>query len=69
MPDQPDSQPDRIDLNDPEALERWSREFDATPEQLREAVQAVGDRAADVEIHLKGARSSTNADRVREQGG
>ena len=29
----------------------------------------VGDKAADVEMHLKGARSTTNSDRVRELGG
>ncbi|MDB5911909.1 MAG: hypothetical protein JWP22_584, partial [Ramlibacter sp.] len=40
-----------------------------TPEQLREAVQAVGDKVADVEMHLKGSRSSSNSDRVRELGG
>jgi hypothetical protein len=28
----------------------------------------VGDKAADVEMHLKGVRSTTNADRVRELG-
>jgi hypothetical protein len=62
-------QPDRIELSDPQALAQWAKQLDATPEQLREAVQAVGDRAADVEMHLKGARSTTNSDRVRELGG
>ncbi len=51
----PGVQPDRIDVN-------------VSQEQLREAVAAVGDKAADVEMHLKGARSTTNADRVRELG-
>jgi len=62
------TQPDRIDVNDPQALQRWAKELDATPQQLREAVQAVGDQAADVEMHLKGVRSSTNEDRVHEAG-
>jgi hypothetical protein len=69
MQAQPGVQPDRIDLEDQQAAARWARKFDATPEQLREAVQAVGDKAADVEMHLKGSRSSSNSDRVRELGG
>jgi hypothetical protein len=66
---QPGVEPDRIDLDDEQATAAWAKRLDATPEQLREAVQAVGDKAADVEMHLKGARSSTNSDRVRELGG
>lgn len=65
----PGVQPDRIPLDDAQALAEWAKKLDATPEQLREAVKAVGDRAADVEMHLKGARSTTNADRVHELGG
>lgn len=66
---QPGVQPDRIRIDDEQALAQWAKKLDATPEQLREAVQAVGDKAADVEMHLKGARSTTNADRVKEMGG
>lgn len=66
---QPGVQPDRIEIDDAQALERWAKQLDATPEQLREAVEAVGDKAADVEMHLKGARSTTNSQRVRELGG
>jgi hypothetical protein len=69
MPNQPGVEPDRIDLGDEQATARWAKKLDATPEQLREAVQAVGDKAADVEMHLKGARATTNADRVHELGG
>ncbi|HVE52903.1 MAG TPA: DUF3606 domain-containing protein [Ramlibacter sp.] len=65
---QPGVQPDRIEQDDEQALERWAKKLDATPEQLREAIAAVGDQAADVEMHLKGARSTTNSDRVRELG-
>ncbi len=68
MSSQPGQTPDRIDVDDQEQLARWARQLDATPEQVREAVRAVGDRATDVEMHLKGARSSTNSDRVRELG-
>lgn len=66
---QPGEQADRIPVDDEQALAQWARKLDATPEQLREAVQAVGDKAADVEMHLKGVHSTTNADRVHEAGG
>lgn len=69
MTNQPGVEPDRIDVNDDQALAGWAKKLDATPEQLREAVQAVGDRVADVEMHLKGARSTSNSDRVHELGG
>jgi hypothetical protein len=69
MPNSPGVEPDRIDLQDQQALARWAQRLDATPEQLREAVRAVGDRADDVEMHLKGTRSSSNEDRVKELGG
>ena len=62
-------EPDRIDLDDEQAAQHWARKLDASVDQLREAVQAVGDKAADVEMHLKGARSTTNSDRVKELGG
>jgi len=58
----------RIDLGDEAALREWARRFDATPEQLREAVAAVGDHPDDVEMHLKGSRSSSNSERVVSQG-
>ena len=68
MTSQPGVQPDRIDLDDEQAVARWAKKLAVTPEQLREAVRTVGDRAADVEMHLKGARSTTNSDRVKELG-
>lgn len=54
----------RIDVQDESALREWSKKLDATPEELREAVAAVGDLASDVELHLKGSRSSVNSERV-----
>jgi len=60
--------PDRINVNEPEACKHWAAKLDATELQLREAVSKVGDRAADVEMHLKGSRSTTNSDRVKELG-
>lgn len=55
----------RIDIHQDYELRDWSKKFDVTPEQLKEAVQAVGDRAADVEQHLKGSRATSNAERTR----
>jgi len=52
----------RINVHEDCELHDWARKFDATPQQIRDAVQAVGDRAADVEMHLKGTHSTTNAD-------
>jgi hypothetical protein len=69
MPNPPGVEPDRIDVQDEQALARWAQRLDATPQQLRDAVRAVGDKAADVEMHLKGSRSSSNEDRVKELGG
>lgn len=62
------AQPDRIDLKDATSLARWEKELDTTEEQLRDAIAKVGDKAADVEMHLKGARSTTNADRMEQAG-
>jgi len=69
LSDTPGEQADRIDVNNPAACNQWAKKLDATEAQLREAVAAVGDKAADVEMHLKGSHSTTNADRVRELGG
>jgi hypothetical protein len=52
-----------------EEVRRLADELDATPEQIHEAIAAVGPRPADIELHLKGARSTSNSDRVRDAGG
>ena len=57
---------ERIDIQDDERVAHWSGKLDATPEQLREAVEAGGDRVAAVEMHLKGSRSTSNSDRVHD---
>ena len=54
---------------DRDEIRRLADELDATPEQIEEAIAAVGPRPADIELHLKGSRSTTNADRVRDAGG
>ena len=59
---------DRIDLNDQDDVRRWARRLDATEEQIRDAVDTVGDRASEVELHLKGSRSTTNADQQARAG-
>ena len=58
--------PERIDLNDKAACERWVKKLNITHEQMREAVQAVGDNPSDVEMHLKGVRSTSNEERVEK---
>ena len=63
---QSNPQPDRIDVDDAASLARGTRELDSTEEQLRDAIAKVGDKAADIEMHLKGARSTTNVDRVQQ---
>jgi hypothetical protein len=63
----PTNDPDRIDVNDPQSCADWARKLDATEEELREAVSAVGDKSGDVEMHLKGTRATTNSDRVKEE--
>lgn len=51
-------------------LRDWAKKLDATPRQIQDAVKAVGDRAADVEMYLKGTHAITNADQeVRAEAG
>jgi len=54
---------------DRDEIRRLADELDATPEQIEEAIAAVGPRPADIEMHLKGTRSTTNSDRVHDAGG
>ena len=63
------SEPDRIDLVSDASLTEWAKKLAVTEDQLKEAVSKVGDRATDVEMHLKGSRSTTNKERVKEVGG
>jgi hypothetical protein len=55
---------ERINVNEDHELRDWARKFDATPQQIKEAVQAVGDRAEKVEMHLKGSHSTSNSERM-----
>ncbi|MES2685960.1 MAG: DUF3606 domain-containing protein [Pseudomonadota bacterium] len=65
----PGVEPDRIAINDPAALAEWTKKLDTTEDQLRDAIANIGDKAADVEMHLKGTRSTTNAERVQDLSG
>jgi len=56
----------RIDVDREQDLRMWARKLNATEEQLREAVAAVGPLASDVEDHLKGSRATTNSERTRQ---
>ena len=42
----------RINVNEEWELAYWSKKFGVSPEQLREAVAAVGVSAAEVEKHF-----------------
>jgi hypothetical protein len=53
----------RIDVNQDYELRDWSKKFGVTPQQLKEAVQAVGNRAADVEQRLKGSGKDRDGSR------
>ena len=59
----------RIDVDDDGALHDWAKKFDTTPQQIRDAVAAVGNQAADVEMHLKGSHATSNADQERRAAG
>lgn len=62
------AEPERININNLANCAQWAKKLNVTDEQLREAILAVGDKATDVEMHLKGARSTTNDDRMRDPG-
>jgi hypothetical protein len=46
----------RISLSQDYEVRDWAQKFGVTPEQLKAAVQAVGNDAKTVEAHLKGGR-------------
>ena len=43
----------RIALNQDYEVRDWAKKFNVTADELRAAVKAVGDKAEDVEAHLK----------------
>lgn len=54
-----------IDVGDDAAVRTWSEKFDVSEQQIRDAVAQVGANASDVEEHLKGSRSTTNAEQTK----
>ena len=54
---------------DPAEVEQLAKEFDATVDQIHEAIAAVGPNKGEIEMHLKGSRSSSNSDKVHDAGG
>ena len=58
----------RIDVHQDYELRDWAKKFGATPEQIKQAVQAVGTRADDVEMHLKGGRGTASSERPDSSG-
>ncbi len=48
----------RINVNEDYELRDWSQKFSVTPEQLKDAVKAVGTSATAVEEHLRRANRS-----------
>lgn len=47
----------RIDVNEDYELRDWSKKFGVTPQQLREAVKAVGTQASQVQQYLESGGS------------
>ncbi len=45
---------ERINIHQDYELRDWAKSLSTTPERLKEAVQAVGDRADKVREYLKG---------------
>jgi Protein of unknown function (DUF3606) len=46
---------DRINVHEAYEVQRWSKKFGVSADELKKAVQAVGPTAKAVEAHLKGA--------------
>lgn len=63
------AEPDLIDSSSDRSVSEWAKKLDSTAMQIRDAIAQVGNRATDVEMHLKGTRSTTNDDRVDEADG
>lgn len=43
---------ERINVNEDYEVRDWAQSFNTTPEEIRKAVAAVGDRIADVRDHV-----------------
>ena len=47
----------RINLNEDYEVRDWAAKFGVSPDELRQAVAQVGDRAEEVRRHLQGAKA------------
>jgi len=54
-----------IDITDERLVQTWATRLNVSAQQIHDAVAEVGSNASDVEEHLKGTRSTTNADQTR----
>jgi hypothetical protein len=59
----------RINVNEDYELRDWSKRLNVTPDRLKEAVQAVGDRADKVEQYLQQGQSANRAGSSERGGG
>jgi hypothetical protein len=57
----------RIDANAAGELRSWSREFGVTSDELRQAIDAVGDDASAVQAHLEASRQQRDSGRMSER--
>ena len=51
------SDPDRVDMNDPEEVRHWTRIFGVSEEDLARAVEAAGNTALNLREHFGLRRS------------
>lgn len=45
----------RINVSEPYEVRDWARKFGVSKDELLKAVQAVGNNASEVEVHLRGS--------------
>lgn len=55
-----------IDITDEALVQSGANKLNVSPQQIHDAVAEVGSNASDVEEHLKGTRSTTNAEQTRQ---
>jgi Protein of unknown function (DUF3606) len=60
---------DRVNVNEEHELRNWAQSLGATPERVKEAVQAVGDRADRVRQYLGSGRSGDSSGQSTPGGG
>ena len=53
----------RINIHQDYELRDWAKKFKVSPDELKKAVADVGDRARDVETHLKRGSPQSRSER------